>query len=702
MDKVGKPEKQISQDPKLLEGEKVIWTGQPELKVFRPTDWIRIPFSIFWLSVAVFISFSSIHLLGTGGWFFVVWMFMILSLGVRAIVGPPINEYLSKKRTQFVLTNKRAIVICSWWKQREKSRTIVGFEDIKKIEDKDGRGMIVFDDIPHYQQAQWLFAPVALAQRSEAPAFFDIKDVDKVFQLAQTISKENSSEELLKKAPESPIHPPQPMQTQFRRSISPDLFSEYLRPGEELLWRGQPDKHIGLTRKPELMGFLAVVLGASVFSIFLWFLIFHAKLQATCYILAWIYSFALVFSVAVFQEIYLRKSIYYGVTDQRLVEMIKLAYGQSIFKCAEITNLSDMVKSSYDDGTGSLYFTPAPKGLATALLGQEVVRLMSLNPMSRKEPIFLLIDKPDAVVRLVRDLRQKKGLADVSKYSSQERSMPVIAHASLKRIGKERYIAPLVVAKLFLFSPQAIGAWVGMLITSILACIAINMLHNCNWFSVLQSAGLTETTIAHVQQPGTKSNIHETKYSYLVEYNSSDGSFHQSRLDYDATLKQGQAIEIEYLPFMPDSAKIKKPSNPNAKFFDGSIQATWAFGVLFAWTIGIVFLLSQLKKGGQIIELLKTGVRASAVRLPDERVVLYVNHQPSICQRNYEFTVNGSTYVVKSITSVNQPRLKKVAVLFDPSNPDRAVVLDDLPGSPIISADDMSIEYSANSVSLQT
>ncbi len=93
----------ISNNITLIEGEKVVWTGQPELTVFTWIDWVRLPFLVIWLSIAVFVAYNAISISGTaqalknGGSFFIVWTLIIASIGTYSIVGSYVNEYLAKK-----------------------------------------------------------------------------------------------------------------------------------------------------------------------------------------------------------------------------------------------------------------------------------------------------------------------------------------------------------------------------------------------------------------------------------------------------------------------------------------------------------------------------------------------------------------------------------------------------------------------------
>lgn len=65
MNNLRKPENLNLSDLKLLHDEKVVWTGQPELKVFGPMDRIRIPFYVLWLSVGIFAAFNAFQIGGT-------------------------------------------------------------------------------------------------------------------------------------------------------------------------------------------------------------------------------------------------------------------------------------------------------------------------------------------------------------------------------------------------------------------------------------------------------------------------------------------------------------------------------------------------------------------------------------------------------------------------------------------------------------
>jgi hypothetical protein len=309
--------------------------------------------------------------------------------------------------------------------------------------------------------------------------------------------------------------------------------------------------------------------------------------------------------------------------------------GQTICRQTSVAGLRYMTKSVYDDTTGTLFFTPPAKGFLAMLFGPDatLISIKGFNSISRQEPIFLCIQKPEAVERLIQELRQKKGLPDIKAGNNRHQPIQTLVHADFNPMTKKRHVSALLKARVLLFSQQAVAIWVVLLILPVFFFISVNMLLSCNWTSILE----------------------------LIGFNNSAG--------------------LKTSPHGPE------------QFFGAPFHLIWALGVLSLLPIGLAFVFGQLTNRWQSIELLKYGERALGQRLPNERVLLLVNGRPSLCERNYEFSVNGNIYQVKSITSANQPRAKAVTVLFDRQNPDRALVLDDLPGIPIISADDMIVGY---------
>ncbi|WP_058626697.1 hypothetical protein [Microbacterium testaceum] len=98
-------------EPRLRNGEKVLWRGEPDPAVrFTPADRFFIPFTIAWLGFAVFwtvVVWSST----TAPPF--LWLFGLLfvGIGVHLTIGRFFAKAARKKKTRYVVTDQRAIVI---------------------------------------------------------------------------------------------------------------------------------------------------------------------------------------------------------------------------------------------------------------------------------------------------------------------------------------------------------------------------------------------------------------------------------------------------------------------------------------------------------------------------------------------------------------------------------------------------------------
>lgn len=97
-------ETQIEQEfqPYLLDNEKIIWTGKPDIgKKYRPFDIILIPFTIVW---CVFLLFTgSIYIFSFIG-------LPLASIGIYILFGRFEHDATIRKRQSYCLTNTRSII----------------------------------------------------------------------------------------------------------------------------------------------------------------------------------------------------------------------------------------------------------------------------------------------------------------------------------------------------------------------------------------------------------------------------------------------------------------------------------------------------------------------------------------------------------------------------------------------------------------
>jgi hypothetical protein len=172
----------------LLPGEKVEWTGRPNLSViFHPEDWLVIPFSLLWGGFAIF------WLLGASGfwgmwsnrpdrtfqWFGVIWGTPFVLVGQYMIWGRFVYRRWQKERTYYALTSRRALIVRSGFNERSCSSAY--FENLTLIDKRvrsDGIGDISFGG-PVTGEWQW--------GKSKPPkplTFDDLDGVNSVYQIA--------------------------------------------------------------------------------------------------------------------------------------------------------------------------------------------------------------------------------------------------------------------------------------------------------------------------------------------------------------------------------------------------------------------------------------------------------------------------------------------------------------------------------------
>ena len=146
-------------------------------------------------------------------------------------------------------------------------------------------------------------------------------------------------------------------------------------------------------------------------------------------------------------------------------------------------------------------------------------------------------------------------------------------------------------------------------------------------------------------------------------------------------LEPGDLVRVEYAASNPETSRIL-----------GLRQAPLPLAGLFVVVfplIGLVMVVYSLMEGIKGIRLLRGGVLAQATLISAEPTSMSVNNRPVI-RLTFDFTdADGGLHEVTSRTT--QPELlqdqKTESVLYDPRNPEDAVLLDSLPGSPRLTPD---------------
>jgi len=146
-------------------------------------------------------------------------------------------------------------------------------------------------------------------------------------------------------------------------------------------------------------------------------------------------------------------------------------------------------------------------------------------------------------------------------------------------------------------------------------------------------------------------------------------------------LQPGDPVRVEYAASNPENSRI-------VGLRQAPIPLFGLFVVVFP-LIGLVMVVYSLMEGIKAIQLLRGGVRAQATLLSAEPTSMTVNNR-LVVRLTFDFTdADGGLHELSSRTT--HPELlqdqQSETVLYDPRQPDYAVMLDALPGSPRLTPD---------------
>jgi hypothetical protein len=185
----------------------------------------------------------------------------------------------------------------------------------------------------------------------------------------------------------------------------------------------------------------------------------------------------------------------------------------------------------------------------------------------------------------------------------------------------------------------------------------------------------TEGKVTSVQSTGAsvnRSRVHANHYEYSVA-----GYLHQG-VSYSSgtSVSQGESVMIEYADDNPDKSRIA-----------GMRRAMFGPGVTFVSLfpfIGLVILIPATLHGMKRNRLLREGIVTSGTLKSKMRTNVTVNNR-LMYEMLFEFTArDGRHHEVKARTT-DPPRLEDESqepLLYDPSDPTRAYLLDEAPARP--------------------
>ncbi len=178
----------------LLKDEKILWAGQPEPKLFTGADFFLIPmglfvfcFAIFWESGVLGIThMGSHHDMPFPFSFFPLFGIPIVLMGFYILFGRFFFKSWKQRNTYYAVTNQRALILCTAPNRSLQAVLINANSNLNKSVGSDGTGTISFGDsspkAAAYANTGMDFF-VAAGGLALAPAFYDIKDANTVYQL---------------------------------------------------------------------------------------------------------------------------------------------------------------------------------------------------------------------------------------------------------------------------------------------------------------------------------------------------------------------------------------------------------------------------------------------------------------------------------------------------------------------------------------
>jgi hypothetical protein len=175
-------------EEQLRPGERLLWKGKPDLGIrFRPSDGFMIPFSLLWGGFAIFWFYSAFNIATKSGqpeaFLFSAFGIPFVLFGLYFIFGRFIVDAKMRSKTEYAVTNQRAIIQSGMLSRKIKTVNLQSIPDISYAERSDGSGTVTFgESTSSYSWATGGFYFPGMSSK-QAPAFEMIPDVKRVYDL---------------------------------------------------------------------------------------------------------------------------------------------------------------------------------------------------------------------------------------------------------------------------------------------------------------------------------------------------------------------------------------------------------------------------------------------------------------------------------------------------------------------------------------
>lgn len=394
-------------------GEKIVWTGQPRMCLFKPSDWIQIPFMVIWTGIAATIGVLAVSS-GAPIIPFGILPLIFVSIGLYTLVGRHLIAYQYLKNCVFVLTENRAYTVSAFPSPQTRSIEITSDTPVT-VAQRDGRACgIYFADLPVWALASldptsW----TVINDKNAPPAFFYIDDADAAINFLTVRARVNKQELLGVAALMIPNRSGGSIMP-TSASVMPSAFntipavqgsSEFvLRPDETMIWQGKPE--FGLRfRKGELIASPLILIMSALISWPVYALLHIAPGQPTgvSYWIVFAAMTVLLLALSAISELMIKLNTKYAVTNQRVLALWSQAPQMVRTYAIDLNRIESVHSSVRDDDSGTIAFNRKNSFLVNTF-GAEGI---TLDPMltSRSEPFLLDVPKARSVARLIEQHR---------------------------------------------------------------------------------------------------------------------------------------------------------------------------------------------------------------------------------------------------------------------------------------------------------
>jgi len=150
-------------------------------------DFVLIPFSLVWSGFVFFAGFAALVSVkrGTNDWTALVSIIPFVLAGLYILVGRFFIDAITRAKTEYAVTNRRAIIVSGLFSRSVKSIDLRSTSEIALNERGDKSGTITFGATPF---GWWMRSnPWGFGSSSATPSFEMIEDVRSVYKTIEQV-----------------------------------------------------------------------------------------------------------------------------------------------------------------------------------------------------------------------------------------------------------------------------------------------------------------------------------------------------------------------------------------------------------------------------------------------------------------------------------------------------------------------------------